>query len=115
MRVIRPTLKERKRYILLKIHSDKRVEKEKAAGQCTTACLRFLGELGCSKAGVQFLPETWKKSNQTGIIKTGHKSVDETRAALALVKEIDGKKATVSTILTSGSIKKIKEKQKNIK
>jgi len=115
MKVLRPTLKERKRYILFKVYSNKKIEKESVAEQCTTACLKFLGELGCSKAGVQFLAETWQANNQTGIIKTGHKFVDETKSALALIKNIDNQKATVSTILTSGSIEKLKIKQNGVK
>jgi ribonuclease P/MRP protein subunit POP5 len=115
MKVIRPTLKERKRYILFKVHSDKEVHKDEVVEQCTTACLRFLGELGCAEAGVQFLPETWNMKNQTGIIKTGHKFVDKTKASLALIKEIGEKKATVSTVLTSGSLNKIKENQNGVK
>ena len=112
MKVLSPTLKERKRYILFKVISDNTLKKETVAKQCTEACLRFLGEFGCADAGVQFLPETWDSKTQTGIIRTGHKWVDKTKAALTLIKEIDGKQATVSTILTSGSINKLKEKRK---
>ena len=110
MKVISPTLKERKRYILFKIHSDEEINKEIVAKQCTEACLRFLGEFGCADAGVQMLPETWNKKTKTGIIKTGHKWVDQTKSALILIKEINGKKAVVSTISTSGSINKLKVK-----
>ena len=109
MKVISPTLKERKRYILFKIHSNQEIEKETVAKQCTEACLRFLGEFGCAEAGVQFLPETWDRKTKTGIIRTGHKWVDQTKSALILIKQIGGKKATVSTILTSGSLNKLKQ------
>jgi ribonuclease P/MRP protein subunit POP5 len=111
MKVISPTLKERKRYILFKIHSDKKIDKEIALRQCTEACLRFLGEYGCAEAGVQMLPETWDKEAQTGIIKTSHKWVDQTKSAIMLIKEIDGQKTTVSTLLTSGSINNLKGKR----
>jgi ribonuclease P/MRP protein subunit POP5 len=111
MKVISPTLKERKRYILFKIHSDNKINKETALRQCTEACLRFLGEFGCAEAGVQMLPETWDKEKQTGIIKTSHKWVDQTKSALMLIKNIDGQKATVSTVLTSGSINNLKKKK----
>ncbi len=110
MKVISPTLKERKRYILFKILSDKKIDKETIAKQCTDACLKFLGEFGCAEAGVQMLPETWNKQTQTGIIKTGHKWVDETKTALTLITEISGQKVTVSTIKTSGAIDKLKSK-----
>jgi ribonuclease P/MRP protein subunit POP5 len=112
LKVISPTLKERKRYILFKIHSDTEISKDTIAKQCTEACLRFLGEFGCAEAGVQFLPETWDKKTQTGIIKTGHKWVDQTKSALILIKEINGKKTTLSTISTSGTIDKVKGKRK---
>ena len=109
MKVLSPTLKERKRYILFKIDSSNKLNEETVAMQCTEVCLRFLGEFGCAEAGVMFMHKTWDIKTQTGIIKTGHNWVDQTKSALALIKKIEGKKATVSTISTSGSIKKLKE------
>lgn len=108
-----PSARERKRYILFKVTSDSKFEKDEISQLVTKAGLQFLGELGMAKAGIQFLPETWK--NQTGVIRTAHNMVDEARAALTLVKEYEGRKLAIQTIRTSGVIGKLKELQEKIK
>jgi len=110
-----PTLKERKRYILVKIYSKSEFEKKDVKEQCTNACLQFLGELGMAKAGIQFLAETWNKKSQTGILRAGHIFVDEVKSSLALISKIKGKKATAQAIKVSGSMDKLKKYQKEVK
>lgn len=114
MKPLKPASKERKRYILIKLKTEKEVEKDDVQKSVIQAGLQFLGELGMARSGLQFLPETWNKTNMTGIIRTGHKFVNETKAALALIKEIKGKKAVFQTIRTSGSLNKLKILQKEI-
>ena len=103
---LKPTLKERKRYILFKINSEREVEKEDVSKLVTKAGLQFLGEFGMARACIQFLAETW--NGKTGIISVNHNYVDETKTALALVKEYEGKKIAIETLKTSGSISKLK-------
>ncbi len=109
MKPLLPTLKERKRYILFEVNPKIGVEKEEVKKQVTKACLQFLGELGMAKAGIQFLPETYKKSSGKGVIRVGHKHVDETKAALALIKEINGKKVSFNALKVSGLLDKVKK------
>lgn len=106
MKPLLPTLKERKRYILFEVYSKEKVEKEEVKKQVTKACLQFLGELGMAKAGVQFMPETYK--NNKGIIRVGHRHVDEVKASLALINEIDGKKVSFNVVKVSGLVGKLK-------
>jgi len=111
MKPIKPSSKERKRYILFKLKSDKEVEKDDVQKLVIQAGLQFLGELNMARSGLQFLADTWNKKNMTGIVRTGHKFVNETKAALALIKG----KVTASTIKTSGSLDKLKQIQKKVK
>ena len=102
-----PTSKqERKRYILIKIENLK-AEKENVKKLVIQAGLQFLGELGMARAGIQFLEDTWNEKDSTGIIRVSHKYVDEVKAALALVKEFEGKKITINSIKVSGEINKL--------
>ncbi len=109
MKPLLPTLKERKRYILFEVNPKIEIEKEEVKKQVTKACLQFLGELGMAKTGVQFLPETYKKNKRRGIIRVGHKHVDEVKAALALITQIGGRKATFNTLKVSGVLNKLKK------
>ena len=107
MKPLLPVLKERKRYILFEVKSKTNIENVDVKKQVTKACLQFLGELGVAKSGVRYLPENYK--NGKGIIRVGHKHVDEVKAALALITEIGGQKASVNVLKVSGVIDKVKE------
>jgi len=115
MKPLKPSSKERKRYILFKLKCEREVEKGDIKKSVIQAGLQFLGELGMARSGLQFLPETWNSKNMTGIVRTGHKFVNETKTALTLIKKINSSKVTISTIKTSGSLDKLKKLQKEIK
>lgn len=108
MKPLLPALRERKRYISFRVLCEKELEKDIISKCVNQACLQFLGELGMAKAGIQFLPESWNTKSQTGIIRVGHKYVDEVKFSLDLLKEIDDERATVNCIKVSGSIGKVK-------
>ena len=107
MKEIPSSSKERKRYILIKVESDLKVEKGDVERLVIQACLQFLGELNMARAGIQFVPDSW--SGNTAILRVGHKFVDETKTALALVKEFNGHKITISSLKVSGSLEKLKK------
>jgi len=108
MKPLLPSLKERKRYILIRV-TGKIERKREVAELVAKAGSQFLGEFNMAKAGVQFLPETWNANKKEGIIRVGHKYADELRAALALVREYEGRKVKVECLKVSGSLKKLKD------
>jgi len=107
MKTIPPSAKERKRYILIKVESDWKAEKNDIERLVIQACLQFLGELNMARIGMQLVPDSW--DGKTGIIRVGHKYVDEVKAALALMKEFNGHKITISSLKVSGSIEGLKK------
>ena len=66
MRALLPTLKEKKRYILFEIISKDKITKDECGDAINKSCKELLGTLGCAKAGISFLKETYK--NNKGII-----------------------------------------------
>ena len=70
-------------------------------------CKKFLGELGVAKAGIQVLPEKFNSKSQTGVLRTNSKMLNETKAALAFIKDIKGKRAVVSSEKVSGILRKL--------
>ena len=72
--------------------------------------LQLIGELGVAKAGIQVLKDCWNTNTQRGIIRINHKSVDEIKASLSLIKNIKNKKATIKSIGVSGILNKAKQK-----
>tara|TARA_Y100000310_G_C20355602_1_gene656497 strand:+ start:34 stop:354 length:321 start_codon:yes stop_codon:yes gene_type:complete len=106
MKPILPTLKENKRYLSFRIISDETVDKLSCGDAINQACLRFLGELSCAKAGVAFLGETYK--DKQGIIRVNTKYIDEVKVALASIQEINTQRATFDVVKVSGAIGKLK-------
>ena len=49
----------------------------------------------------------YNTKNQSGVLRTNSKMLNETKAALALIKDIKGKKATVSAEKVSGILRKL--------
>lgn len=106
LKPIPSTARERKRYLLVKVEAEGSVEVRELENAILNACLQFLGELGVGKAGIVVMPDTW--NGKTVVVKTGHKSVDETKSAINLINSIGNKKARLSVVKVSGAIAKLK-------
>ena len=66
----------------------------------------LLGDVVASECDIKVLGfEDWK-----GIIQCSHTRVKETRASLAALTRINGKRATLHILGTSGTIKRVTEK-----
>ena len=89
MKMIPPTMRERKRYFLMKAE-EKKAEK---------AILKFIGELGYAEANPMFI----RKSGFL-ILSVNHHMIDKIRASLALSK--------INVIRVSGTIEALMEKSK---
>ncbi len=113
LKPILPSLKERKRYLSFEIISDDNFEANDVEKAVNESSINFIGTLGTGKAGMMFLAD--KYSNNSGIVKTGHKYVDKIRTALALIKTIDNKDVIIRTRVVSGTLKKAISKFSAIK
>ena len=87
MKMIPPTMREKKRYFLLKA-DEKKVEK---------AILRFIGELGYAEANPMFVHK-----NPFLILSVNHFMLDKIRTSLAL--------SGINVIRVSGTIDALMEK-----
>jgi ribonuclease P/MRP protein subunit POP5 len=66
----------------------------------------LLGDVATSKCEIRVLGfEDWK-----GIIQCSHTKVKETRASLTTLTRINGKRATLHVLGTSGTVKRVTEK-----
>ena len=110
MKPLLPTLREKKRYLVFEVISDKAVRLPAVKKTVELAALGYLGELGCAKAGMQFLDNRWDPKHSRGMVRVAHTSLDGVKASLALIKEIDGNKAIVRSVGVSGILKKAAER-----
>lgn len=107
MRPILPSLREKNRYIVYNIKSEKKLKFHEIMEAVENAHLRFLGELETAKAGVRVMDHFYQ--NQ-GIVKVHSKYVDKSRVAMMLLKKVQGKEVNVQTVGVSGTLKRAKSK-----
>lgn len=119
-----PSLKQKKRYVVFEIISEKKFSFEEIKQEVDKALLAFLGELGVAKASPMLIKEKSQnnkradresvsnnsvsnnKFNNTFIIKVNHKYTDELKSALILIKRIKNTPIIIRSVITSGTIKK---------
>jgi len=108
---IMPSLKEKKRYIAYEVIAETKCDASRDHRQSlcapssneieqaiTKSMLSFVGELGTAQAGILF--------PKPGIVKVSHLATEQTKAAIALVKQINGKSVALRTLGTSGMLNK---------
>ena len=108
LKPIPPTQRERNRYLAFETISDSPFKRDEIIRAIQNSCLNFLGELGTSKTGLWLMD--WDGRKKKGILKVTHKTVDEVRASMALVKEISRKPCILRVLGVSGTVKKAREK-----
>jgi ribonuclease P/MRP protein subunit POP5 len=98
------SLKQKKRYVVFEIKSDKKFSSNDVQTQVEMALKDFLGQLGLSKASPIFLKEKYKDNKF--ILKVNHKYVDEVISACVLITSIKNTPVILKSITTSGILKK---------
>jgi len=106
-----PSLREKKRYLAFKVISKDKINNISAIFEAISRSIStFVGFLGFAKAGIIILPNKYDKEKQIGLIKVNHNYVNELKASLAMIREIDGKKVVVRSIGVSGILNKAEKK-----
>lgn len=103
-----PSLKQKKRYVLFEIISEKekKFSLEEVQEEINSTLKSFWGELGLSRAAPLFIKEKFDFEKQRFLIKVNHKYPEELKAALTLNKKIKNTPVIIKSITTSGTIKK---------
>ncbi len=111
MKALMPTLREKKRYVAFRIMSEnKKVNFDAVSTAIADSGKRLFGELGMAELGLIPVKERWNHEKQIGLVRVNHKHVNHIKAAFALITKIDNHKAIVSSIGTSGIMKKAVER-----
>ena len=100
-----PSLRQKKRYLIFEVRSEHPLSVQDIHEAVDQGLLRFLGELGLSRAGVMFLAERFDPKSQQGVLKVNHTAVDEVKAALMLIKKIKKEAVILRSVTVSGTLK----------
>jgi len=109
-----PTLREKKRYLAYEIISkNKFYDAVSVSKAILDAANNFLGNLGMAHAGILPINDKWNSDSQRGIMRVNNKHVDNLKASLIFVKNIDGKDVIVRSVGASGILRKAQQKYLN--
>ncbi|HLD49183.1 MAG TPA: Rpp14/Pop5 family protein [archaeon] len=107
-KMLPPTLRDKKRYIVFEIISEKPIEYGDFVNSMWNLMLEFLGEFGTAEAKVWLIQNLYQE--QKGVIKCAHDYVENVRAFLSLIQIIGETKSVVRILGVTGTIKSIKDK-----
>lgn len=114
-KMLPPSLREKKRYIVFKIFSERKLNYTEFNQVIWKSILDFLGELKASELNLWVIKNLFDEENQKGIIRCSHNSIEEIRAALSLVSYIEDTRVTISIKAVTGTIKSAKTKYLPVK
>lgn len=109
-KILPPSLRGRKRYIAYHILSQEKIIFQDVINTIWHSLLNLLGELGTSEADIWIIKDSYDENKQMGILRCSHTSVEQVRAALALIDRIGDVRVIVKVLGISGSIKATKMK-----
>lgn len=110
MAKILPSLREKKRYIVFRVHSQEKLDYSTMQNAAWNSMLNWVGEKELSKANVRFIKNLWDPDKQTGFVQCSPKYVDSVKVGLGLVHQIGDQRVIFQTIRVSGTIKSGKAK-----
>jgi len=110
-RTVPPTLREKHRYILVELLSDKKIELDtkKFSKELTAFFLSCFGFLEFAKRNVKLIK--WDNSKKTFIIKTNHIYCGDVVAALQFLRKINGIEVIPLCRGISGTLRALRAKK----
>ena len=110
LNAIKPSMREKKRYICFKV--DKDLPELEVRNAILSRVKRFIGEKNFALSRPQLVSKTYQKNK--GIISCNHKQYLDVRLAITLTEKINDQAVKVEVPAVSGMIKTAKEKLNNI-
>lgn len=109
---LKPTLKVRKRYVVIQVLLANGTVGDFSLKNIIDVLKNtmqdFFGTFTLAKAAPMILHKTFEKDKQTLIIKINHTFVDQLKASLLFIKEINKVPVIVRSVIVSGTLKKTK-------
>ncbi|MFH0986726.1 MAG: Rpp14/Pop5 family protein [Candidatus Micrarchaeota archaeon] len=102
-----PTMREKRRYIVLKAEAESltvKFTKEEIERALKTAAFEWLGILGVVETG--FWVISADEREQEAVVRCNHESIDRVQAVMCLIDRVNNKKARFHTLNVTGTIKK---------
>lgn len=103
------SMRGKKRYVLLELLCKEKLDERAVNEALKETFLSLYGSLGVAKQRLQLIE--FNAANAKAIVRCALPCLNEVKAGLLFLKEIDGKKAVPSVVAVSGSLRKVRELQ----
>jgi ribonuclease P/MRP protein subunit POP5 len=105
-----PSLRERRRYLLFEVTSERELDKRELLKEIWDSIYSLYGDVGASESKLWLIAYHVRENTNrsVGILRCAHDRVDEVRASLACIHSVNGARAGIRVIKTSGTIKGVK-------
>lgn len=108
MKPIPPTLRGKKRYVLFELISESKFDEKEVSRELWKVMHQLFGECGVARQRFWFIK--WSRAKSRGIVRCALDHLDDVKTGILFMKEVADKKVIPKTLLTSGSIAKLKKK-----
>lgn len=105
LKPLQPTLRQKKRFIRVKIESEKKFNFDEISKELNQEITFYIGAIDFGKAGIWILKDKFDFDNQEIIIRVGTKFKDKTVGALALIRKIGSENLNLRVLRVSGTLK----------
>ena len=100
MKVLPPTLRAGKRYLAFELISEGSVERDELIREIFAAASQLLGDVGASECAIRLLAF----ENSQGVVRCSSDRTENTRAVLATVGHVKGKRVLFHVLGISGTV-----------
>ena len=105
LKPLSPTLRTKKRFIKVKIVSDKKFDFKQVSESLIEQIISYMGSVDFSKAGIWILRDKFDFDNQLMILKCSVKNKEKLIAILTLFYEIEKNSVKLEVLKVSGTLK----------
>ncbi|MFH1125513.1 MAG: Rpp14/Pop5 family protein [Candidatus Altiarchaeota archaeon] len=104
MKQLKPTLRERNRYVAFELTCNRRCTRDEVVKAIWNSVVGFLGQMKAGKMSLWVMD--WSDSRQSGILKVDHKSIKDLRVGITALSRVGESEASVNVLGVSGTLKK---------
>lgn len=105
LKILKPTLRERSRYVKFHILSEEKIEYTDLEAAIWNTALDLYGETGVSKLSLWLVKNLYNEEKQIGVIRCNNNSVQQVLAALGMISRLGDNRVVFKILKVSGTIK----------
>jgi ribonuclease P/MRP protein subunit POP5 len=102
------TKRMRKRYLALRVESDQHFNERDLMDAVWNAVLQLFGEYGASQTNLRLIKYDLERNYM--VVRCSHLALENVRASIASITEIQGKPAVIHVMGVSGTLKGLRKK-----